>query len=502
MRTIKMEHITLNQPIELVDAQAVVIGIYENGPLEGEAQAVDKATAGLLSALLERNEIRGELFEVTSIYSPRGMRTQLVLTVGLGQRDEFDCGRAYQAAAAAARRLADRPRDAIACFFDGQWSTICKQSCVSGIVVGCHGQDLYRREKTSHAFGCVGWSPPFADVIHQGRILGEAVNATRRLVNQPPHELYPDSFAQAALAIGTEVGLKVEIWDEVRLQAERCGALLAVARGSDRPPRLVLLDYRGGRAEDPVLALVGKGVTFDSGGLSLKPTDNMKTMKGDMAGAATVLGAMQAIARLGTTANVMAVLGLVENMPGGSAFKVGDVLTARNGTTIEIQNTDAEGRLVLADALGVAVDRGPAQIIDLATLTGACIIALGTDVAGLMTNNQPLCDRLAAAARACGELAWQLPMFSIYDKQIKSEVADLKNVGDGRWGGAITAAKFLERFVDNRPWVHIDIAGPSFAEKPLPWLAGGATGSFVRTLVEFVQNQRVASGEWQAASGP
>ncbi len=237
-----------------------------------------------------------------------------------------------------------------------------------------------------------------------------------------------------------------------------------------------------------MLALVGKGVTFDSGGLSLKPTDGMLTMKCDMAGAATVLGAMQAIAQLKLPINVVGLMGLVENMTGPAAFKLGDVLTARNGRTIEVHNTDAEGRLVLADVLCVTVETGAAKIIDLATLTGACVVALGTETVGLMTNDQSWCDEVLAAAVRSGEPAWQLPMFpEIYDEQIKSEVADIKNVGDGRWGGAITAAKFLEQFVDGKPWTHIDIAGPAFLEKPKPWLDGGGSGCMLRTLVEVAR---------------
>jgi leucyl aminopeptidase len=213
----------------------------------------------------------------------------------------------------------------------------------------------------------------------------------------------------------------------------------------------------------------------------------MLTMKYDMAGAATVLGAMEAISRLKLPMNAIGLMGLVENMPGAAAMKLGDVLTARNGRTIEVHNTDAEGRLVLADVLDVAVERGATKIIDLATLTGACVVALGNDVAGLMTNDQAWCDQVAAAARSCGEPAWQLPMFADYAEQIKSEVADIKNVGEGRWGGAITAAKFLEEFVAGTPWVHFDIAGPAFLEKPKPWLDGGASGVFVRTLVEVAR---------------
>jgi leucyl aminopeptidase len=247
---------------------------------------------------------------------------------------------------------------------------------------------------------------------------------------------------------------------------------------------LVILRYRGAAADAPSLGIVGKGVTFDSGGLSLKTPEGMLAMKCDMAGAATMLAAMQAIARLKLRANVVGLAGLVENMTGPGAYKLGDVLHARSGKTIEVHNTDAEGRLVL----DVAVETGAAKIIDLATLTGACMVALGQDVAGVMTNDQSWCDTVMTAASRCGEPCWQLPMFREYDEQIKSEVADIKNVGDGRYGGAITAAKLLEQFVEKRPWVHLDIAGPAFADKARPWTDGGASGCFVRTLVEVARS--------------
>ncbi|HEY2882895.1 MAG TPA: leucyl aminopeptidase, partial [Pirellulales bacterium] len=306
-------------------------------------------------------------------------------------------------------------------------------------------------------------------------------------------EIYPESFANRAAEVAKQCGLQCEVWDQAKLERERCGSLLAVGRGSDRESRLVILKYSGAKSsaakpQAETLALVGKGVTFDSGGLSLKPTDGMLTMKCDMAGAATVLGTMQAIAQMKLPINVVGLMGLVENMTGPAAFKLGDVLTARSGKTIEVHNTDAEGRLVLADVLNVALDSKPARMIDLATLTGACVVALGTETVGAMTNNQPWCDAVLEAARRAGEPMWQLPMTpEIYDEHIKSEVADIKNVGDGRWGGAISAAKFLEQFVGETPWTHLDIAGPAFYDKPKPWLDGGASGCMLRTLVEVAR---------------
>ena len=285
-------------------------------------------------------------------------------------------------------------------------------------------------------------------------------------------------------------GMEIEIWDEHQLARERCRAILAVGRGSARPPRLVKLTYRGADTTGNfAVALVGKGVTFDSGGLSLKPSDSMLTMKCDMAGAAAMIAAAATIAAMKLPINLVAVCGMAENMTGSAAYKLGDVITARSGTTIEIHNTDAEGRVVLADVLDVVRELKPRRIVDAATLTGACMVALGHDVAGLFTNNQPWCDEIAAAARSVGEPVWQLPMYPEYDEQIRSDVADIKNVGDGRWGGAITAAKFLERFVGGIPWTHIDIAGPSFAEKPRPWTDGGGSGSMVRALVELARGQ-------------
>ena len=324
--------------------------------------------------------------------------------------------------------------------------------------------------------------------MNSGQILGEAVNLTRGLVNSPADAIYPETFAERAAEVAGDCGLDIEVWDEKKLEAEHCGALLAVAKGSSRPARLVILRHKGGSATSPTLAIVGKGVTFDSGGLSLKPSDAMLTMKCDKAGACTMLGAMQAIARLKLPVNVIGIAGLVENMTGPAAMKLGDVLVARNGRTIEVHNTDAEGRLVLADALAVAIDTGATQIVDLATLTGACVVALGTEVAGAMTNDEKLCSRVMAAAREVGEPVWELPMYpEIYDELIKSEVADIKNVGEGRWGGAITAAKFLEQFVGKTPWVHLDIAGPAFRDKAKPWCDAGASGQFVRTLVALAR---------------
>lgn len=479
-------------PVTKVVSEAVVVGIYSDHAPSGAAGQIDKATSKLLRRLIDAKEVTGKACELTPLWGPAGCTTPLVLLAGLGARDKFDCRTAYQTAAAAARYLAGKSREKVAFYLGDGWPEAQLESAVCGAVVGCQGQDLYRAEKKRHPFGEILWGNGTDQTLASGQILGESVNLARRLVNEPPQEIYPESFARHAADVAGETGLEIEVWDEDRLHRERAGSLLAVAKGSSRPPRLVILKYSGAPAAQAPLALVGKGVTFDSGGLSLKPNDSMKTMKCDMAGAATVLGAMRAIARLRLPINVLGLMGLVENMPSGDAMKLGDVLKARNGKTIEVLNTDAEGRLVLADVLDVAVERGATRIVDLATLTGSCVVALGTDVAGLMTNDQAWCDTVSAAAQLCGEALWQLPMFPEYAEHIKSEVADIRNVGDGRWGGAIAAAKFLEEFVGKTPWAHLDIAGPAFLEKTTAWSDGGATGVFVRTLVEIA---RGLSGE-------
>jgi leucyl aminopeptidase len=474
---------------EAIEADAVVTFLTEGGIGSGAVAEIDRATGGLLSRLASAGEISGKRYECVPILAAPGLKAGQLVVVGLGKREEVDAGVLYRAAATAAKHLAGRPRTKVAFVADGSWSARQTEQAVAGAAVGMVGQDLYRADKKRTRFGGTLWLATSPEAVARGVVIGEGVNLARRLVNMPPDDLYPQTFSEEAAAVAGRTGMEVEIWDEERLAKERCNAILAVGRGSSRAPRLVILRYRGPGAGDgqPDLALVGKGVTFDSGGLSLKPSDSMLTMKCDMSGGAAMLAAAATIAALELPVNLVAAIGLAENMTGPAAYKLGDVITARSGTTIEVHNTDAEGRIVLADVLDVIRGYKPKRIIDAATLTGACMVALGHDVAGLFTNDQSCCDDIARAARAVGEQVWQLPMYADYDDQIRSEVADIKNVGDGRWGGAITAAKFLERFVGGIPWTHVDIAGPAFAEKPRPWIDGGGTGTLVRPLVELVR---------------
>ena len=476
----------------------LIVALPDSFELSGAVGTLNDAVSGQIARLRESKDFTGKAAETIAIPALAGIRAQRLLLVGLGPREKVNDASLHKAIVTAARTVSAKKTDRIALALPDLGLADLSlarqlQIAATAMTIGCVGQDLYRTEKKRFPFEQVDLlietgdgSAEWRAALESGTIIGEAINLTRELVNQPAKFMYPESFAKRAEELARQYGLSCDVLDKAALENEKMGSLLAVSAGSDRPPRLVQLEYHGGAAEAPRLALIGKGVTFDSGGLSLKPTDSMLTMKCDMAGAATVLATMIAIARLKLPVHIMGFMGLVENLTGGSAMKLGDVLTARSGVTIEVQNTDAEGRLVLADVLDYAVSKGADYLIDLATLTGACVVALGEEVVGAMSNNQPWCDRVLAAAKSAGEDVWQLPMFGLYDDLIKSDVADIRNVG-GKWGGAITAAKFLERFVKEKPWVHLDIAGPAFASSDKPHREGGGTGCMVRTLVELAR---------------
>ncbi|HWU41515.1 MAG TPA: leucyl aminopeptidase, partial [Candidatus Acidoferrum sp.] len=322
------------------------------------------------------------------------------------------------------------------------------------------------------------------EAVRRGRIIADAANLARDLVNEPGNALTPTELGRRAIAAARQSRMRGQVLGPGQIRRLGARALLGVARGSREPPRLIVLEYRGGRRRGPHLGLIGKGITFDSGGISIKPAEHMEAMKGDMAGAAAVIAATSAIALLGLPIHVTAIIPATENLPSGSALKPGDVLRAMSGKTIEVVNTDAEGRLVLADALHYARTKKVSHLVDVATLTGACVVALGTLNSGAFTNNQAWLDKVLAAGRAAGEKIWALPMDPEYDDLIKSEVAEIKNTG-GRQGGAITAAKFLQHFVGDTPWVHLDIAGTFETDKEKGYQTKGATGVMVRTLVSL-----------------
>lgn len=493
-------------PDRLAEAAAdwLLVPVVDAVPTSPRFAELDGLLGGQLTRLIEIGDLTGKLASLVHVRGVVGLGAPRVLLVGLGPLSGLTLAKLDRALASAFRTLTDKPGRRVQLVVPSVLTEeLSPARFIEQAVIAAHlagvGQDLFKAERGRYPLESLGVCLPVDSpglttaaveaALSRGDHLGHSINLTRDLVNRPPQEITPVGFANRAEQVARELGLECRIWDRDRLAVERMQSLLAVAKGSSEPPRVVFIEYRGRGAGPWDAAFVGKGVTFDSGGLSLKPNDSMLTMKCDMAGAATVLGAIQAIAKQKLPINVLGAMGLVENMPGGNAFKLGDILTARNGVTIEVLNTDAEGRLVLADVLSYVSEQQPRRIVDLATLTGACVVALGEDVTGAFTNDDNFCEQLIAAGADAGEDLWRLPMFDLYNDLIKGDIGDIKNTG-GRWGGAITAAKFLERFVDGLPWVHLDIAGPAFASSNKPYREAGATGCMVRTL--FAVAERLA----------
>jgi leucyl aminopeptidase len=482
----------IRRPWTEIAAEYLALGVFDD-PLEPPAAVRDTPLGAALGPLLTAKELGTGVGDTTPVLGLGPLAPCPVLVFGLGGRARFDAGVAFSAGVAVSKRLAAKPRQAIAVLLPAEAHTPSLASAlVEGLVVGTRGPDLHKTEHARHPPETLQIvvvpdvdAEPLGQAVRRGEIVGAAVNLARDLVNTPPSEKSPARLAEQMREIAEQAGIEVEVWDLERIRRERLGGVLGVASGSNEPPALVRLALRRGGSE-PLLALVGKGVTFDSGGLSLKSTSSMEDMKCDMTGAAVVLAAMQALARLDAPANLVGYAALTENLVGARPMMLGDVLTIRNGKTVEVLNTDAEGRLILADALSLAVEEKPARLLDLATLTGSCMVALGHKVAGLFSNDDEFSQDVLAACKVTGERAWRLPLDDDFKEQLKSNVADLKNVG-GKYGGAITAAKFLQTFVADTPWVHLDIAGPSWAETDSGTRDAGGSGCFVRTLVALVE---------------
>jgi leucyl aminopeptidase len=358
------------------------------------------------------------------------------------------------------------------------------QALTEGVLTGSFSTETYKTSNTNSVLESVVFTSGDDSQVERGRIIGESINWARQLINEPSNHKPPRVVAERALEMAAAVGLKADVLDETAIKALKMGGLLGVSRGSDEPPRVVVLRYFGNSSMSRLLAFVGKGVTFDTGGISLKPSEGMEKMKYDMAGGASAMAALRSLALLKAPVNCMAIVPLTENMPGGRAMKPGDVVQTMSGKTIEIINTDAEGRVILADALHYAKELGASHIVDLATLTGACRIALGPIRVAVLGNNQALINSFLAASQRVGEKMWQLPMDDEYREMIKTPIADVANSG-GRGAGVITAAKFLQEFVGNVPWVHLDIAGTAWNDEDKPYLPKGPSGVAVRSLVEF-----------------
>ena len=483
-----------------IKAGAIIVNYFEGGKrLEGDTATVDKALDGAISQLIKQGDIKGKLNEITLVHSMGKLPAARVVITGLGKKQGLTIDKVRGAVAETCRWLRQRGIDSIASIAQGAGINGISlegsaQAVTEGALLGLY---TFRRHKTKkeNELGEIKQllvvshkkeKPLLEQGINSGKILAEAANWARDMVNEPANYMTPSQMAEAARLLAKSSGLTVEVLEREQMAELGMGALLGVAQGSQQPPKFIILNYKGSDSDEIDVALVGKGITFDSGGISIKPSERMAEMKGDMAGGASVMAALSATARLKAKINVTAIVPATENLPSGSALKPGDILTAMNGKTIEVVNTDAEGRLILADALSYAQRLGAKSIIDVATLTGACKVALGTVCSGAFSNNQELVDKVIAAGNKSGELIWQLPMYNEYKEQLKSDVADIKNIGGRYGGGAITAAKFLAEFIDDTPWVHLDIAGTSDSDKEHGYLVKGATGIPARTLLNLV----------------
>ncbi|MFC1933806.1 leucyl aminopeptidase [Chloroflexota bacterium] len=482
-----------------IKADAIIVNFFEDMERpDGDTAIVDKALEGAISQLLSQGEIKGKLKEITIIHSLGKLPAARVVVTGLGKQLELSLDKIRGAMAETCRLLRQKGVSSVATTPQGAGiAGITKEGAAQVITEGALlGVYSFRQHITKEAeHGDIKQliivdadetkRPALEEGCRKGRILAEATNLARDMVNEPANYMTPSHMADMAAKLAKTYGLELNVLERQQMQELGMGALLGVAQGSQQPPKFIVLRYKGGSSEKTDVALIGKGITFDSGGISIKPSEGMGEMKGDMAGGAAVMAAISAIAQLKSKVNVIALIPATENLPGDNALKPGDILTAMTGKTIEIISTDAEGRLILADALGYARKHDPKLIVDVATLTGACMVALGVVCTGAFGNNQELVDKVIAAGAGAGELIWQMPMYEEYKEHNKSEVADIKNVG-GKYGGAITAAQFLAEFVGDTPWVHLDIAGTSMSDKERNYLVKGATGVPVRTLVNLV----------------
>ena len=494
-------NISLSAPAQVETEALVAVVLDQSEPSSKEKDkkpslkvaTTDSAVQSVAADLLAGGELTGKPFETNLLHKPAGLKAKRVLLVSGGGAKKFSSYDLRRIAGAAVRSLKSR---GIRSFAFVAPSGIPADEAVRAVVEGAHvgnfDPDYYRSYRKDQKIDDLtivasGDKAALEKAANEARIIGESQNFTRDLVNEPSNRMTPTILADRAKKMCAEVGLKCEVYGADKIKEMKMGAFWSVAQGSDEPPALIVMTYEpAGAPAKPVLGLVGKGVTFDTGGISIKPADGMEKMKYDMAGGATMIGAMRAIALLKPKVKVIGIVCATENMPSGKAQKPGDVQIAMSGKSIEIINTDAEGRLVLADGLYYARQLGCTHLVDAATLTGAVVVALGYANAGIFTNDDDMYSRIQAANTKAGEKMWRLPLDDEYKEQIRSSIADIMNSG-GRWGGAVTAAMFLKEFAEDTPWIHLDIAGTAWMEDQKPWIAKGPSGIALRSLVEFVK---------------
>ena len=511
-----------------IETECLVVAVLDaaennNGDKSAEhnpqLQTIDKAVLDAAAGLIAAGEMSGKLLEIALLHQPPGLKAKRLLLIGGGKAKNFSSYELRKVAGTAVRTLKPKEIKSFAFVAPSSWSGEADpsahstrafqrggigdavKSIVEGAFVGNFEPDYYKSDRKEQKIDeLVIVAPDQGNLsslktpMEQGRIIGEAQNFTRDLVNEPGNRMTPTVLADRAQKMCSETGLKCEIYGGEKIRELKMGAFWSVSQGSEEEPRLIIMRYEPADAPaQPVLGLVGKGITFDSGGISIKPADGMEKMKYDMAGGAAMIGAMRAIAQLKPNVRVIGIVCASENMPSGKAQKPGDVQIAMSGKSIEIINTDAEGRLVLADGLHYARQLGCTHLIDAATLTGACVVALGMVNVGVFANDDEFFDRFNKSLQKSGEKMWRLPVDEEYRDMIKSNIADIVNSG-GRWGGAVTAAMFLKEFVSDTPWIHLDIAGVAWVEENKPWIAKGPSGVPMRSLVEFVRDFAVNSG--------
>jgi leucyl aminopeptidase len=489
------------KPYAALETGALVSYVFEDAnPIQGTLAEINKSVNNLLSKLFAGAEFTGKPLEMTLIHAPAGLKAARLLLVGAGKRDKFDVATLRKIAGAALRYLKSRSVKQLAFLVrENDLNEDSAQAIAEGAITADFETDKYKSDKKNDKSidSVVIAGYPDKDKtagekgLTRGRIIAEAQNFARDLVNEPSNKLTPRILAEKAEAMAKESGLAVDILDEKRIADLKMGALLSVAQGGPEPPRMIVVTYTPANPKPgaPVIGLVGKAVTFDTGGISIKPADGMEKMKYDMAGGATMLGVMRALAELKPNVKVICVVPSTENMPGGRAQKPGDIQTAMSGKTIEVLNTDAEGRLILADGVHYAKQLGATHLVDAATLTGAIVVALANINVGVFGgSDQSWTDKLLVSAKAVGEKMWQMPMDDEYREFIKGSFADIQNIGSGKGGGSITGAWFIREFAGDTPWIHLDIAGTAWNDDAKPWLAKGPTGVALRTLVNLVMS--------------
>jgi leucyl aminopeptidase len=485
---------------EAVDA--IILLLYEGDAApHGATAIIDKALDGAITALLQEEEFTGKFRQQSVLHTHGRLKAKKVVLAGLGKPDKLTPDGLRQAAGSAAQYAHGLRATSLATCIDGTERAqiaplVAAQAVVEGVLLALYRFDRFKTEENDRkdvtSLTLVARNREQAKALqhssHVGRVLAESANFSRSLVNHPSNEMTPAILAEQARQMAEECGLKCDILERKDMEKLGMGLLLGVAQGSDQPPKFIILEHRGGKRNQGNIVFVGKGITFDSGGISIKPADGMERMKYDMSGGAAVIGALRAAALLEVPHNVIGLIPATENLPSGKATKPGDVHRAMNGKTAEIVNTDAEGRLILGDALAYATRYKPVACVDLATLTGACVVALGHEAIGMMGNAQSeaLMDRLRKAGMHAGERVWQLPLWDEYLDYVKSDVADVKNVGMGRAAGTIAGAAFLVKFVNGFPWVHLDIAGTAWADREQPYKPKGGTGVGVRLLAQML----------------